>query len=104
LLVTDYFVYNSWRAQEAYSSSVRFRGGDIVPETLYLPSVWASAADPNSPVPEVKLQAGYTDGHVETYSILEAIRMEVIMRRDSMTPYTPGVGPGTFYLPEEALH
>ncbi len=104
LLVTDYFGYDSWRTPGAYGSCENFKGADITPETWLLSANWSRIADPNFPAPDVKLQAGYIDGHVESYSTSDAVLMEVSITADGATPYPPGVGPGTFYLPPAALH
>jgi type II secretory pathway pseudopilin PulG len=104
LLVTDYFVCDNWRTLGYYSSCEKIRGAEIAPETTYLSANWSFPADPNLPVPEVKLQAGYIDGHVEIYSTSSAIQMEVSSTKDGRTPYPRGRSPGTFYLPEGAIH
>ena len=104
LLVTDYLAYDSWRTPGAYSSCEKIRGADITPETWLLSANWSRIADPNLPPPDVKLQAGYIDGRVETYSTSDAVLMEVSITADGATPYPPGAGPGVFYLPPPALH
>ncbi len=104
LLVADYFGYDHWRAPGAYSSCERFEGADITPETWLLSANWSGPADPNRPAPDVRLQAGFIDGHVESYSSSDAIPMKVSITADGTTPYPDGVGPGTFYLPPAALH
>lgn len=104
LLVTDYFGYNHNRSFGYYTSCEKIKGADIIPETWFLSSVWSRPVDPNKPVPEVKLKAGYVDGHVEDYSTSQAVRMEVSITADGTEPYPDGVGPGVFLLPPAALH
>lgn len=104
LLVTDYFGYDHWRSPLAFGSCERFSGADVTRETWLLSAYWSSASDPNAPVPDVKLQAAYTDGHVESYSQSETVPMKVSITADGMVPYPDGVGPGIFCLPLNALH
>lgn len=104
LLVTDYLGFDHWRSPGAYGSCEKFGGANITPETWLLSSYWSSDAGPNSPMPQVKLHAAYTDGHVESYSPSETVPMQVIMKRDTNEPYPSGMGPGIFYLPKSALH
>ena len=103
LLVTDYFGYDHWRTPDSYGSCERFNGATITPETWLLSSYWSrkSAADDR---PEIKLRAGYTDGHIETYSASEVVPMKVSITADGRIPYPDGVGPGIFFLPRNALH
>jgi len=104
LLVTDYFGYDHWRSPGAYGSCERLKGADITPETWLLSAYWSRKADPVSGMPHIKLQAGYTDGHVESYAPSEAVPMKVSITADGRVPYPDSVGPGIFYLPANALH
>ncbi len=103
LLVSDYFGYDHWRNPGSFGSCEPFDGAGITPETYLLSSYWSrkSAADDS---PEIKLKAGYTDGHVETYSSSDVVPMKVSITADGTVPYPDGVGPGTFFLPRNALH
>ena len=103
LLVTDYFGYDHWRTQGAYGSCEPFRGAGVTPETWLLSAYW-SRTNPAESTPEFKLRAGYTDGHVETYSPSDVTPMKVSLSRDGSVPYRDGFGPGLFYLPTNALH
>jgi hypothetical protein len=49
------------------------------------------------------MRAGFTDGHVETYSPSDVLPMKVSTTADGTTPYPDGVGPGIFYLPRTAF-
>lgn len=104
LLVSDYFGYSHWRSPNAYGSCEEFNGADITPETWLLSAYWSGKGDPNSSVPDIKLQAGYTDGHVESYSASEVVPMKVSITSDGTVPYPDQVGPGIFYLPKNSLH
>jgi prepilin-type N-terminal cleavage/methylation domain-containing protein len=103
LLVTDYFGYDHWRSPGAYGSCEDFDGANVTPETWLLSSYWSRNRDPSSRVPEIKLQACYTDGHVESYSTTETVPMWVSITSDGTIPYPDGVGPGIFFLPRNAM-
>jgi prepilin-type N-terminal cleavage/methylation domain-containing protein len=104
LLVTDYFGYDHWRNPKAYSSCEQFEGADIVEETMYLSSFWYRRSPPENK-PEINLKAGYTDGHVGSYSTSNVIPMRVSISADGTVPYPDGMAsPGIFYLPANALH
>jgi len=102
LLVTDYLGYNHWRSPHAYGSCEKFNGAEITPETWLLSAYWNRRGDINSERPEIIVRAGYSDGHVESYSIKEAVPMKVAITADGKPPYPDGVGPGIFFLPSRA--
>jgi len=102
LIVSDYFGYNHWRSPDAYGSCEKFEGSDITPETYLLSSYWSKRSAPGN-LPEITLRAGYTDGHVETYSTTEVVPMKVSLTSDGGTPYPDDVGPGIFFLPRNAV-
>jgi prepilin-type N-terminal cleavage/methylation domain-containing protein len=103
LLVSDYFGYDHWRTPGSYSSCEPFNRATITPETWLLSSYWSRESDFDDR-PEIKLQAGYTDGHVETYSASDVVPMKVSISADGSIPYPDGVGPGVYFLPRNALH
>jgi hypothetical protein len=104
LLVSDYFGYAHWRSPNAFGSCEKFKGADITPETWLLSAYWSRNSDPNSSLTDIKLQAGYTDGHVESYSASEVVPMKVPITSDGTVPYPDEIGPGIFYLPRNSLH
>jgi len=103
LLVSDYFGYGHWRTPGSYGSCEQFNGATITPETWLLSSYWSRKSDADAR-PVIKLQAGYTDGHVESYSASDVVPMKVSITADGSVPYPDGVGPGIFFLPRNALH
>jgi prepilin-type N-terminal cleavage/methylation domain-containing protein len=104
LLVSDYFGYDHWRSLKAYGSCERFKGAEITPETPKASSYWSRRGDQvNLQTITVKFQAGFTDGHVEDYSAANVVPMKAIRVRATNTPYTPGIGPGIYYLPATGL-
>ncbi|MHC4156512.1 MAG: type II secretion system protein [Planctomycetota bacterium] len=103
LLVSDYFGYDHWRSPEAFGSSERFKGAQVTEQTYVSSPYWSGETldRPNPSTVEIKLNAGYADGHVESYSASEVAAMKVIMDRDTLEPYH--YGPGDFYLPVNGL-
>lgn len=104
-LVTDYFGYDSWQIPNAYGSCEKFNGASIISETWLLSAYWArlKSESVNLNTIDVKLNAGYTDGHVESYTPSEAVPMRVSKTSDCSEPYPDGRGPGIFYLPANGL-
>jgi prepilin-type processing-associated H-X9-DG protein len=103
LVVSDYFGYDHWRSPEAFGASERFKGAQVTEQTYVSSPYWSSEASdsPNPSTIEIRLNASYADGHVETYSASEVATMKVIMDRDTLEPYR--YGPGDFYLPVNGL-
>jgi prepilin-type N-terminal cleavage/methylation domain-containing protein len=104
LLVSDSFSYNHWRSKDSYSSCEKFGGVSITEGTQLSSAYWSREGVAGSDAPEVKLHAGYTDGHVETFSSLDTLIMKVIMYPETGEPYPDDIAPGNFYLPRNALH
>ncbi len=104
LLVSDYFGYDHHRNRDAYGSCEKFAAASIAEGSLLSSSYWSSRALAGSSAPEIKLRAGYTDGHVESFSTSDTLTMKVIRYRETGEPYLDGMGPGVFYLPRNALH
>jgi len=106
LLVSDYFGYDHFRNPNSYGSCERFPGASITEGTLLSSVYWSDKDSAVSGAPEIKLNAGYTDGHVESFSSSDTISMRVIKVPETSEPYLggDGSGPGIFYLPRNALH
>jgi len=104
LLVSDYFGYDHWRSPEAFGSCEKFGGADIVPETQLLSAYWSVGGNPNIVMPEVKLRAAYTDGHVGTYSSSDVTPMKVSLQPEGAPPYPDGgTSGGIFFVPKDAV-
>ncbi len=104
LLVSDYFGYDHYRSPNHYGSCEKFTGASITEGTLLSSAYWSrSKGRTGAAMPEIKLQAGYTDGHVEKYSSSDTLTMRVIWKPEIGEPYPYGIGPGNFYLPRNAL-
>ena len=105
LLVSDSFAYNHWRSKDSYSSCEKFAAASVTEGTLLSSAYWSRRkGSAGSGKPEIKLQAGYTDGHVEKYSSSDTLTMRVIWKPEAGEPYPEDIGPGSFYLPRNALH
>ena len=104
LLVSDSFAYNHWRSKESYSSCERFGGVSITEGTQLSSAYWSREGVAGSDAPEIKLHAGYADGHVESFSSLDTLIMKVIMHPETGEPYPDDIAPGNFYIPTNALH
>lgn len=105
MVVSDYFGYDHWRSQKAFGSCERFKMAEITPGTVLSSSYWSRGEERVSlDSITVKLQAGFTDEHVEDYSAKDVVGMRAIIDIRTGEPYPDGIGPGVFYLPGSALH
>jgi prepilin-type N-terminal cleavage/methylation domain-containing protein len=102
LLVSDYFGYDHYRSPGCHGSCEKFPAASITEGTLLSSAYWSRKGDAGSDMPEINLQAGYTDGHVEKYSSGDTVTMRVIWKPETGEPYPYGIGPGNFYLPRNA--
>jgi len=115
LLVTDYFGFGHWRNHIAYNgncnafgSSEKFDNSAITPGYICSSDFWSRPGTINEVYRDtfkVKLHAGYTDGHVETYLPEETVPMRVARKPDGTNPYPPKTSksPGNFFIPKKAL-
>jgi prepilin-type processing-associated H-X9-DG protein len=103
MLVSDYFGYDYYESPNAYGSCEKFKGASLVSGTMMISGYWAGESYRTSPKPEIKLNAGYVDGHVEGYSSPETASMLVIRKPETGEPYPDGTGPGKFFIPQNAL-
>ncbi|MCF7955469.1 MAG: prepilin-type N-terminal cleavage/methylation domain-containing protein [Phycisphaerae bacterium] len=114
LLVSDYFGFGHWRNKpeygtvNAFGSSERFNGSSVTPGTEASSAFWSRpepAGNLNLNALDLKLHAGYTDGHVGSYSPSEVFPMKVSFTPDGCVPYPSSylTNPGIFYLPGSGL-
>jgi prepilin-type N-terminal cleavage/methylation domain-containing protein len=101
LLVSDYFGYDHWKNPKAYSSSEKFKKVCLAQGTVLSSAYWSTRPG-SSARPEVRLHAGYVDGHVESWYSPDTLTMRVIRNPSTGDPYLPGMGPGDVYLPRNA--
>ena len=106
LLVSDYFGYDHHRNPNSYGSCEKFPGASITEGTLLSSAYWSDKGNTVPGAPDIRLNAGYTDGHVESFSSSDTVAMRVIKvpQTGEPYPYGDGIGPGFFYLPRKALH
>jgi type II secretory pathway pseudopilin PulG len=104
LLVTDYFGYGHWRTPKSFASCERLPGGDILEEQWLASAWWKAGGDPEKGMPQVKLRAAYTDGHVEAYYPTDVSALRVSTTPDGLSPYPDdGASRGIFYIPRNAV-
>jgi prepilin-type N-terminal cleavage/methylation domain-containing protein len=100
LLVSDYFGYNESRNRSRYGSCEMAANASPVDANSIDSSYWSFSALPE----RMRLNAGYTDGHVERIAASKLLPMKVSETSDGRQPYwefDPRY-PGLFYLPEQA--
>jgi prepilin-type N-terminal cleavage/methylation domain-containing protein len=106
VLVSDYFGYDHWRSPQAFGSCERFRNAEIADGTCISSAYWSrpgSGTIQELDTFSIRLHAGHVDGHVESYTPSDTRAMRVILRPATGTPYSPGTGPGVFYIPRTGL-
>jgi prepilin-type N-terminal cleavage/methylation domain-containing protein len=105
LLVSDYFGYNHWRSKGCYGSCEKFAGASVTDGTVLSSAYWSGEVIAEPTAPEIKLRAGYADGHVETFMSSDTLTMKVIIDPGMALPYPNDIdSPGCFYLPRNALY
>jgi len=98
LLVSCYLGYAGWRTYQAYGraaylSCERPSRGGLIQESWISSAYWSSFD-----FPDVKLNAGYMDGHVETITGSRTVPMRISKTDDGSEPYPDDIGPGVFYI------
>lgn len=104
LLISCYFGFNHWRSPDAMGSCEKLPQSTIIPETFIASAYRAVEVDDADTKPQIKLNAGYVDGHVESYLSSDTVPMEVSITPDGSTPYPDSVGPGIFFIPANAIN
>lgn len=108
ILVSDYVGFDHFRSPNAHGSCERFRNASVTEGSDVSSSYWSRPGEPTCEeleTWEIKPNAGYTDGHVESFSPGEAVPMRVIRVRETNQPYEDNVSlsPGLFYIPRLGL-
>ncbi len=108
ILVTEYLGYDHWRSEQSFGSCERFRGAQIAEGSPVSSAFWTrpGAGTPDELASlDIKLHAGYVDGHVESYLPADTASMSLILNPATGAPYSDGPGPcGFFYLPRPGIH
>ncbi|MEN6578935.1 MAG: prepilin-type N-terminal cleavage/methylation domain-containing protein [Phycisphaerales bacterium] len=103
LLISDYFGFNHWRSPDAFGSCERLARAEITVNTHEAPPFWFQEprGKPKRANVQLKLRAGFVDGHVESYRPADTAILEVADEVDGTTPAFSGlgVGAGEFYIP-----
>jgi len=103
VLMSDYAGYDHWRKPNAFGSCEKIPASATTKPNLPLMSDWWYRRSTGSGPPDVKLNAGYVDGHVGSFGMAGAVKMKVIIDRSNCEPYLGGgIGPGEFFLPPDA--
>ncbi len=97
VLVSDSFFYHHYRARKAFGSCEKFRGVTATEFCYEEADYWYGGSWWERP--EVKLNAAYVDGHVETYCSEDTTPMEVIIDVETGATYQGFMGMGVFYVP-----
>jgi len=108
VLLSDYVGYSHFRSPDAYGSCESFRNAAVTQGSDISSAFWSrpgelTAAELASL--DIKPNAGYVDGHVESYTPAETVPMRVILRPETGEPYPDslGISPGIFYVPRLGL-
>jgi len=112
LLISDYFGYGHWRneltygSRQAWGSCEKLPSSGITVGTSVACDFWSRySSDQQIPLEalDTKLNAGYVDGHVESYSPADTVIMKISMKPDGTVPYPDDISPGgIFYLPRNS--
>jgi len=112
LLISDYFGYNEWRNLDRFGSCEVIHADklEVLKAGAMHSSYWSFASRDKGQdryALRGKLNAGYVDGHVESYTPTQSVPMEVSEGPDGTVPYLAyprdARNPGTFFLPAKAL-
>lgn len=105
LLISDYFGFNHWRSPDAFGSCERLAHAETTADTHEAPPFWFQRPQGNARRGNVqlKLRAGFVDGHVESYHPADTVILEVADDVDGTSPAFSGlgVGAGEFYIPRD---
>jgi len=104
LLVSDYFGFDHYSSQGAFGSCEPFRNAERVLGTEVSSDHWAASVSGSTlkHLKCVRWHAGFVDGHVSGYRMLDTIPMEVPTNPDGTVPYPRGIAltPGVFFIPK----
>ena len=105
--ISDYFGFNHWRSPEAFGSCERLPHAEITTEIHEAAAYWfcKPQGQPDRTGVQLKLQAGFVDGHVEAYRPAETTILEVAGDLDGTTPAFTGLdtGAGQFFIPASGV-
>lgn len=102
MVVSDMLVthYNRLDDSNYLGSCEALPNSAMTSPTALCSSYWNRPADMEL---ATRFNAGYLDGHVSSYTLSEAVPMQVSNRPDGGTPFPQELLLGTFLIPREAL-
>jgi len=106
LLASCYFGYGRYQSPYSYGSCEQIKAAYVTQEKIPTARYWYHIETENFNLDSINIKpnAVYTDGHVESFSPSQVVPMEIIVDRLANKPYKPGPwSPGIFYLPEKAM-
>jgi hypothetical protein len=105
LLVSDYFGYDHWRSPRSFGSCERFDEANITQGSHVSSAYWYRRESDSFNLNTIttRLHAGYTDGHVESFSPLETVPMRISIAQDGSRAFDDAVGKRVFFLPQAAV-
>ena len=105
ILVSDYFGFDNWRFPGKYVSCEKFHSNaGTIPSYAVSVDYWyylEKSEGVSLDSINIRLHAGYSDGHVESYSASEVTPLQVSLSPDGSEG---GKGYGDFYLPLNYLY
>ncbi len=99
VVVSDYLGFDHWRNPGKFSSCEKFRNAGVIDGTQVSSSFWGRPDNVSIANLEIKVTAGYVDGHVESSSPGKLTPLRVALDSGGTVPYPDGVGPGYIFLP-----
>jgi prepilin-type N-terminal cleavage/methylation domain-containing protein len=106
IVVTEYLGYGHHRSSRAFGSCERFRNAEIASGSQISSDFWARpghGTERELAALDIKLHAGYVDGHVESYRPRDTVPMSVILNPQTGEPFHGPAPSGFFYLPRVGL-
>jgi len=109
VLVSDYFGYDEARSPGLYGSCELTNGAQVkeAKSDILASAFWSYDITPPTRLEDIdiriRLNAGYTDGHVESYFPNESQLMKVSDVPNGSRPYFKGIDPrypGLFFIPQ----
>lgn len=108
LLVSDYFGADEWRKRGSFGACEPFQRPEVVAASDNASAYWAREREgdlTSRGTLNVRLHAGFVDGHVTSYSPADTAVIEAAETPDGSRPYWRGDErwPGCFFIPKQAL-
>jgi prepilin-type N-terminal cleavage/methylation domain-containing protein len=107
IVVTEYLGYDHYRGRGSFGSCERFHDAEIAPGSPVSSDFWirpGHGTERERAALDIKLHAGYVDGHVESYLPGDTVPMSVILDPQTGEAYSGGYSlSGFFYLPHVGL-